>query len=126
MKRVAHRDEAELPKRGRQVFRAAESPLNIVDAAFACDALALGTHRVVAIHRDDLFEQMRQRNRDGTRSATEIEQSASAVEPKLLAQSADERRRIHRTIARVVPRGPFVNTQVVLDGFAHVREGVMA
>ena len=80
VKRIAHRDEAELAKRGRQILRAAESPLDIRDAAFACDARALGTHRVVGIHREDFFEQMRERNRDGAGAASEIEQPAGAVE----------------------------------------------
>ncbi len=68
---------------------------------------------------------MRQRNRDRTGAATEIEQPADAVESKMLAQNADERRRIHGTIARVVPRGPFVNSQIVLVAFAHGRECVI-
>src|SRR5258708_26496743 len=114
MKRVAHRDEAELSERGRQVFRAAESPLDILDAALARDPLALRTHAIIGIHREDSFEQMRQRNRDGTGTATEIEQPASAVESKILAQQTHERRRILRTESRVVPRGPFVNTHILL------------
>ena len=126
MKRIAHRDEAELSQLARQVLRAAESPLDVADAAFACDALALGTHRIVGIHREDFIEQMRERNRDGTGAATEIEQPAGAVEPKILAQNPDERRRILGAIPRVVPRGAFVDGQVILVAFTHWREGVIA
>src|SRR5260370_21172114 len=79
VKRVAHCYQAELSECGRQVFRAAESPLDIGDAAFARDALALRTHRVIGIHRNDFFEAMRQRNRDRTGAATEIQQPARAV-----------------------------------------------
>jgi len=42
------------------------------------------------IHRENFFEQMRQRNRDGPGTRTEIEQPAGPVESKILAQKTDE------------------------------------
>jgi hypothetical protein len=103
MERVAHGDEPKLTERGRQIVRAAESPFDVGDAAFACESLALGAHAVIGIYRDDFAKQMCERERDWTRAASEVEQAAGSVEAEVLAENRDERGRILRAESRVVP-----------------------
>ncbi len=90
MERVAHGDETELSERGRQILRAAESPFDVGDAAFACESLAFGAHRVIVIYRDDLAKQMCERERNGTRAASEIEETAGSVQSEVLAKKGDQ------------------------------------
>jgi GNAT superfamily N-acetyltransferase len=58
--------------------------IDVGDAAFARDALALRPHRGVGIHREYLVEQMRERECDRAGPATEIEEPAGPVESEFL------------------------------------------
>ena len=56
------------------------------------------------IHREHVLEQMRDAKRDNTGTASEVEQPTAPVETEGIAQKRDQRFRIARTKAPVVPR----------------------
>ena len=106
MERRGERDDAKRSEIGRQRFGATGAPMSRSRTCRSAAAPCRDVEHVgVGVEADDRCEQVREAQRDRSRSASDVEQAPGSVESELASQRLLESRRVGKPAAFVVRGG---------------------
>jgi len=120
VKRAAHGDEQEAPEVARKVRRVALCPSHVGDPSGSRGFGGLGEHLRLGVHADCFSDVRGQRDGQLAGAAAQVEQAPRAIERQTRDEVVDERLRIARPIAGIMPGGPCEQATVRSERAGHV------